>query len=332
VTPSHGPWVDVHAHPGRCFLAGLPGDDGLVARLGSETCSAAVATMQRAAMAAVSFATVSDLRVIGFTADGGLRATRPFEPGEAYADHRRQLEALTELTSPLDLSVVRGAADVRAAHAAGRSAALLTCEGADFVEGQLDRIAEAHAAGVRSITLVHYRDNGLGDLQTEPAVHGGLTAAGREAIAEMNRLGMIVDLAHATFATTVDAVEASSTPIMVSHTHLEGESGPTNARLISADHARAVAASGGLIGGWPAGVRSRTLADFVDEVSRLVDVAGIDHVAIGTDMDANYRPVLTRYDQFAIVHEELLERGFTADESDQVLGGNAVALIERVCG
>jgi membrane dipeptidase len=328
----NGPWVDVHAHPGRCFLAGVPADDSFAARLGGEACADAVTRMRIAGMAAVSFATVSDLRVIGFTEAGGLRATRPFEAGEAYADHRRQLDGLRSLAESFDMPIARTAADIRAAHAQGRTAALVTCEGADFVEGRLERLAEAEAVGVRSVTLVHYRDNGLGDLQTEPPMHGGLTPAGREVVAEMNRLGLIVDLAHATFETTRDALEASSAPIMVSHSHLDEPDGDAQARLISVQHARAVADAGGLVGAWPAGVRSRTLDDFVVEVVRLVDAIGVDHVAIGTDMDANYRPVLTQYDQLAIVQRSLLDRGLTPPEVDQVLGGNAIGLVERVCG
>lgn len=326
----HGPWLDVHAHPGRCFLAGMAGDELLVQLLGGATCDDSVAEMEQAGMAAVSFATVSDLRVLGVTPEGGLTAARPFEPGEAYADHLRQLTALVDLAERLGLPVVRTASDIDAAHAAGRPAVLLTCEGADFVEGDLGRLAEAHEAGFRSVTLVHYRDNGLGDLQTEPPAHGGLTPAGAEVIAEMNRLGMIVDLAHATHETTVAALKVSSAPVMISHTHLNRD--PGHARLVSTGHARAVAEAGGVIGAWPAGVVCRTLDDFAVEIARLVDAVGVDHVAIGTDMDANYQPVVTAYSQFEAIDAALASRGFTPAERDRVLGANVADLIRAVCG
>ncbi len=211
-------------------------------------------------MAAVSFAPVADLRVIGFESDGGLHAVRPSDDGEAYADHRRQLEGLHGLARRHGLPLVRTADDIIAAHRGGTAALFLTCEGADFVEDRPERLEEAHAAGVRSITLVHYRQNEFGDLQTEPPLHGGL------------------------------------------------------------------------VGAWPSGVSSETFDDFVDEIARLIDAIGVDHVAVGTDMDANYRPVMTEYGQFGAFGDRLQARGLTQAEVDRVLGVNAMDLIRTVCG
>ncbi len=326
---SHGPWIDLHAHPGRCFLAGYDDTAPMVRLLGPATAGDAVAKAAAAGVCSVSVSTVGDLAVIGPTA-GGLGALRPFEPGEAEADHRHQLEGLRSL---FDAGVrqVSEASDIEAAHADGAGSAFVCCEGADFLDGRLDGLAAVHAAGARVITLVHYRPNELGDIQTEHPVHGGLSSFGREVVAEMNRLGIVVDLAHATFATTVGALEVSSAPIVISHSHLAGP-GADHPRLLTEEHARLVAESGGLVGAWPSGVVAATLADYVDEICRLVDVIGIDHVAIGTDLDANFRPVLTEYDQFADVASMLGERGFDAAGIDQILGGNVLRLFRRVIG
>lgn len=318
---TRSPWVDVHAHPGRCFLAGLGGD----------TCEDALAAAATAGMAAVSVATVADLAVLRIAPDGSIDVARDFAPGEASQDHQRQLDAIVRLTASTGLPVARTAADVEQAHAQGSTALLLTCEGADFAEDDLGRLELAHAAGVRSVTLVHYRPNGFGDVQTAPAVHHGLPSAGVEAVAEMNRLGILIDLAHATHETTLGVLEASSQPVMISHTHLAHRA-DSHPRLVTPDHARAVAEVGGLIGAWPAGITSTTFEDFVEEIVRLVDAVGLDHVAIGTDMDANYRPVLTGYDQFVELESALDARGLTAAEADAVLGGNALALLRTVCG
>lgn len=281
-------------------------------------------------MAAATCATVSDRLVLSIV-DSAVRASRDFEPGEAYADHRRQLDGMVNELAVLDVPIARTAADIVAAHDRGDSAALLACEGADFVDGDLTRLEEAYAAGVRIVTVVHYRENGLGDLQTEPAVHHGLTEAGRDVVRELNRLGVLVDLAHATERTTLDAIDVSSAPIIVSHSHLAGGPG-SHARLLSDSHARAVADAGGVVGAWPSGVACTSLDDFVDEVLRLVELLGVDHVAIGTDLDANYKPVVTEYRQLADVDERLRARGLRADEVDAVLGGNALRLIREVCG
>ncbi len=77
---------------------------------------------------------------------------------------------------------------------------------------------------------------------------------------------------------------------------------------------------------------SETFDDFVNEVVGLVEGIGVDHVGTGTDMDANFKPVMRGYNEFVTLEESLLNRGFNQDEGNQVLRGNAVELIRRVCG
>jgi len=126
-------------------------------------------------------------------------------------------------------------------------------------------------------------------------------------------------------------VGRSSAPVVISHSHLGSGEG-SHPRLLAADHARAVAATGGLIGAWPAGVALADLDGYVDEIIRLIDLVGIDHVGIGTDMDANFRPVLTSYVQFHDVAARLLARGLTGDDVAAVMGGNYRRLFATVCG
>jgi hypothetical protein len=76
-----------------------------------------------------------------------------------------------------------------------------------------------------------------------------------------------------------------------------------------------VAEAGGLVGAWPCGITSRSLADFGTEIIRLAEAAGPDHVAIGTDLDGNYRPVLTRYDQLDDLTGLLAARGLPTPAS-----------------
>ena len=335
MTRTRSPRVDVHAHPGRCFLGGIPDADPARAVLGSDDAVAGFRGAEEAGMSAVSFATVADLRVLQLV-ENRFAAAREFAPGEAYADHQRQLDAILDVARRVDATIVSGAEDVIRLHSTGRTGLLVTCEGADFVEDGPDadafeRVHAAHAVGVRSITIVHYRQNRYGDLQTEPPFHRGLSTAGRELVGVMNDLGMIVDLAHASFETTIEAVAVSRHPVMISHSHLAGPRSD-HPRLVTDEHARAVSDAGGLIGAWPSGVVSETLDDFVDEVVRLVDLVGVEHVAIGTDLDANFRPVLTEYRQFDDLDGGLAARGLGAEDIDRVLGGNAVDLIRTVCG
>ncbi|MFP5327564.1 MAG: membrane dipeptidase, partial [Acidimicrobiia bacterium] len=154
---TRGPWVDIHAHPGRCFLAGLGDDHPLTRSLGGDGSVAALQAARSAGLAAVSFATVADLVVLTPSPDGGLRAGREFRPGEAHADHLRQLEGLRQMLDLEGVDVAMGAADLERAHREGQTAVLITCEGGDFLEGRPERVAEAHQLGMSSLTLVHYR-------------------------------------------------------------------------------------------------------------------------------------------------------------------------------
>ncbi len=325
----HGPWVDIHAHPGRCFLGGLDPAAPMVQLLGADDGPQRVLTAQSAGVAAVNASTVGDLVVLGLTPKGGLAATREFEPGEAEADHTRQLAALAALVGAPGIQAVLGPEDIQGALDANLPGVFIGCEGADFLDSRLDGLAPAYQMGVRAITLVHYRLNELGDVQTEDPEHDGLTQFGKEVITEMNRLGMIVDMAHASFKTTVDALEVSTKPVMISHSHLASP-GANHPRLLSEEHALAVCDAGGLIGAWPSGVTATSLEDYCDEICRLVDLVGIDHVAVGTDLDANYKPVLTNYGQFPEVAALLGNRGMTAGEVDRVLGGNFISLFQSV--
>ena len=325
------PWIDVHGHAGRCFLAGLNSIDTLAGLLGGQKVADALSAAQRAGMAAVTLSTVADLRVLVPDRVQGLRAGRAFRPGEAYADHRRQLAGIAQLLTGLGVRAAVTAAEIESASASGQTAVLVGCEGGDFLDGKLEALAEARAFGASSLTLVHYRVNDIGDVQTEPPVHGGLTVFGRDVVAECNRLGMIIDCAHATFATTATVLETSRHPVMVSHSHLD-HNDRHHPRLLSPAHAAAVADAGGLIGAWPAGVTATSLADFADEIARLADLIGPGHVAIGTDMDANYRPVLTSYADFNSLPELLASRGLSDTETDKILGGNALDLLRTVTG
>ncbi|MFT4572679.1 MAG: membrane dipeptidase [Hyphomicrobiaceae bacterium] len=311
----HGPWVDLHAHPGQCYF-------------GATHVFEAAAAVRAAGLAASSFSTVGDLGVLGFESDRIVQ-TREFEPGEAELGHDKQLDVLDALAASDKVVVIEHADDILNAHNAGLTGALLTAEGADFVGTDLDRLEKAYRRGVRSITLVHYAQNLAGDIQTSPSRHGGLSSFGVEMVHEMNRLGILIDMAHASFQTTLDAIRASTAPVVISHSHLASP-GANHPRLLSADHARVVAETGGLVGAWPSGVVNETLDDFADEICRLIDLVSVRNVAIGTDLDANYKPVLTHHGQYMDVDRLLAVRGLDTAERDAVLGGNVVELMRKV--
>ena len=310
------PVFDLHAHPGafsRAVTGSLP--------LG------ALDEMTAGGVDAAFFAAVSDGPVIQREA-AGIRNFRDPAPGELYRNTLAQLARVRARADDGRLRLLRAPADLAAARGEGLHGALMALEGGDALEGRAERVQEFHALGVRSIQLVHYRINELGDIQTEPTRHGRLTDAGAEVIRAMNRLGMIVDGAHAARQTLLDMLEVSRTPIIVSHT---GPAGLRRSRRhLTDDLLRAVAAKGGVIGVWPMTSRgATTIEDFAREIAYVRDVVGVDHVGVGTDMAglAAATSILT-YREFTPVPAALLAAGFGEDDIRKILGGNVARVFE----
>jgi membrane dipeptidase len=326
---ARGPRIDLHSHAGRYFLAGLPAGHALVAALGAPAVADAVRAARAAGITALVLSAVADFAVLRLDSATGLRAHRDFRAGEAYSDYQRQLTGIRAAAAEAGAEVATSAADLDRAARDGRTAVLLGCEGGDFLEGDLRRLEEARAAGLTVLTLVHYRVSEIGDVQTEAPVHDGLSLFGRDVVAECNRLGIVVDCAHASLATTMAVLEVSSQPVIISHGQL-GYPDSEHPRLMTSQHAAAVAEAGGLVGAWPCGITSRSLADLGTEIIRLAEAVGADHVALGTDLDGNYRPVLTSYDQLDDLTGLLRDRGLPSDRIHQILGGNAMKLLGRV--
>jgi membrane dipeptidase len=317
--------VDLHAHPGRFFMAGAPRTP-FVESYPRPDPARAIREMRDGRLAACFFATVADLPVLGRD-ERGMRAMRDFTADEALADHQRQVRAAGRVFRREGLTLARSGAEIAAAHEDGNLAGLLSIEGGDFIEDRLDRVAQAASRGVRSITLIHYRTNQIGDTQTQAPTHGGLTLLGRDTIRAMEAAGVLVDLSHASFDTVKDATDIATRPMLLSHSNVAPISG-THPRLISLDHARRVTATGGVVGCVPAGFAQASFDDFVDTILRMIDQLGIDHVAIGTDMDFTYRSVLPSYRDWPALAGTLLARGLMQDEVARVMGGNVMRILE----
>lgn len=320
------PTVDVHSHPGRFFMQGA--STPLARENGTPFAEASVARMRAGGVSAVVFAAVADFQVLEASPQG-LRAGRSDRPGEPYEDYRRQMAELRRLKRRGEPAFALTPADIRRAHAARRTVGVVAVEGGDFIEDRLDRIAEAHRQGVRSICIIHYQTNRIGDPQTNPRVHGGLTPLGRDVVREMNRAGMIVDLAHASLEASEQAVKASSRPMMISHSNIRSP-GLDHPRLVSLEHARLVTQAGGLIGALPAGAGETRFVDYIDTIFRAVDDLGIDHVGVGTDMDFTFKAVLADYRDWPMLPAALLARGMHANEVAKVMGGNFLRLFAAV--
>jgi membrane dipeptidase len=309
--------VDLHSHAGGIAS---------VSRMRDGSAFGPVAEpMRRGGMGAVCLAIVSDGPTHRVMPDGRLHPYRDPEPGELYSYGQLAFGRLIEMLRAQGMGIVTKSVELRA----GAPSAIIACEGADFLEGQLDRVDEAYSKwSLRHLQLTHYRVNELGDIQTEPPVHGGLTDAGAEVIRRCNRLGIVVDVAHGTFDLVKRAVSVSTKPLVLSHTSMTSR--PTRfTRLITAEHARLVAETGGVIGIWPLESVFPSLDALATGMARMVDTVGVDHVGLGTDMRGLVGgSVFPDYDRLPALADALSRAGFSQSDTGKILGENYVRVFQ----
>jgi membrane dipeptidase len=312
--------VDLHSHAGGIAST---------ARMHSGQSFGPVAEPMRAGgMAAVCLAVVSDGPTHRLMPDGRLHPFRDPAPGELYAYGQLAFGRLHGMIQAQGMAIVADAAGMRAARA-GRPSVIVAAEGADFLEGQPDRVDEAYRRwSLRHLQLTHYRVNELGDIQTEAPVHGGLTDTGAEVIRRCNRLGIVVDVAHGTFDLVKRAGSVTNRPLVLSHTSLTAR--PSRfTRLIVAEHAQLVARTGGVIGVWPPESIFPTMDALAAGMARMADAVGVDHVGLGSDMRGLVGPsVLPDYDRLPALADALLRAGFNVPDAGKILGGNYVRVFE----
>jgi len=183
------------------------------------------------------------------------------------------------------LVLVRTAQDIQRAKREGKVAVIFGPQNAKPAEAGLFMLRTLWEMGVRILQLTYNERNLYGDGIAEPS-NGGLSIAGRAVIAEMNRLGIVLDLSHCGDRTTLEAVDASAEPVLITH---------SNARTLHAsprnktdEQIKAIAARGGVIGLslWSPMLRfdrRPTLEDFARQVDYVANLVGIEHCAIGTD-------------------------------------------------
>jgi microsomal dipeptidase-like Zn-dependent dipeptidase len=215
-----------------------------------------------------------------------------------------------------------------AARAGGQAVVggLLAIEGAQSLEGELRNLDALYAAGFRMLGLVHFFDNAVGG-----SVHGegkgGLTDFGRAVVQRAEQLGMLIDVAHASAALVDDVIALATRPLLSSHGGVRGTC--DNHRSLSDAQARAIAASGGVIGigFWPRATCGDDVAAIVRALRYAVDLVGVEHVALGSDFDGS---VQVPFDAsgLPLLTEALLQAGFSHADLEKLMGGNVVRILQ----
>ena len=291
------------------------------------------ARLRTGRMTAICLCHSSDGPVLRREADGKVVTVRNPRPGELWAYTQSRLRWVDSILQAQGLRRALKRGDLEALHAERAPAIVQAIEGSHFLEGRLERIEEVHARGLRHLQLVHFYTSDMGDNQTEPAEQGGLTALGRQAIEECNRLGIVVDVAHATQRFVEAAAKVSKTPLLLSHTAIalrEDRMQPYT-RLITSAHAKLVAQTGGVVGVWAAPLRYKSIDEWVDGIAHAVNIIGVDHVGMGTDNSGfgALPAVWDDYSTFPLVLQSMRRRGFSAQEIRKIAGGNYVRLFDQ---
>jgi len=269
---------------------------------------------------------------------------------------------------PQALAMAATAADVERNFRAGKISCLIGIEGGHAIENSLGALRMFYALGVRYMTLTHWETIDWADAATDSAKHGGLTPFGEDVVREMNRLGMLVDLSHVSDSTMIDALRVSRAPVIFSHSsaraldshvrnvpdsilRLLARNGGVVMTNFAPDYvSEALRAYGDTISqgiarlraagldsiairdsvrAWRDRAPKATLAQVADHMEHLRQVAGVDHVGLGSDFDGiSSVPVgLEDVSKFPDLIAELLRRGWTAADVRKVAGLNILRVM-----
>ncbi|MCD7101263.1 dipeptidase [Pseudoclavibacter sp. 13-3] len=247
---------------------------------------------------------------------------------------------------PDDLRLARTAAEARQAMRSGRIASLIGVEGGDQIDESLGVLRSYARLGARYMTLTWAQTIPWADSSTDEARSNGLSDFGREVVAEMNRIGMLVDLAHVSDATMSDALDVSTLPVLVSHSGARALC--DHPRNVPDELIRRIGATGGVhmvafvpsfvsqarrdwvVGGEHGEPPTVTVADVADHIEHVRDLAGVDAVGIGADYDGtgSMPHGLDDVSGYPRLLAELAGRGWSHADLDKVAHENVLRVLE----
>jgi microsomal dipeptidase-like Zn-dependent dipeptidase len=203
---------------------------------------------------------------------------------------------------------------------------LLGTEGSHALDGDLANIQRLYNHGFRMMSLQHFFDNKLGG-----SLHGtsgeGLTQFGRDAVTEMLRLGIMLDVSHSSEQVVTDTLALSDKPLIVSHTGFQGHC--DSPRNISDGLMQQIAAAGGLIavGFWDGAICGNSPATVAEAIVYGIGLVGEDHVSLGSDFDGT---VTTSFDgsEMAVITQALLDANLSEQQIRKVMGENMLVYLQ----
>ncbi|MEM7200583.1 MAG: dipeptidase [Planctomycetota bacterium] len=271
----------------------------------------------------------------------GQGALNPSSFQRAYKAAITKFDAIHRMTEryPEDIELARSPADVLRIAGAGKLVACIGIENGYPMGEDLGRIAEFHERGARYMSIAHNRHSQLGDSHTpEEPMHGGLSDLGRQAVDELNRVGIMIDISHAAKPTMLQVLEQSGAPVVASHSGCRAVC--DHSRNLDDEQLRALRDNGGVIqcvalGSFVAADREQAdVAAFVDHIDHVVQTIGIEHVGISSDFDGGGGiPGWNDASETFNVTLELVRRGYTEEQIGKIWSGNLLRVwadVERV--
>ncbi len=206
--------------------------------------------------------------------------------------------------------------------------ALFSVEGLHNLEGDIDNLDKLYDAGMRMAGFTHFFDNEVaGSMHGEDK--GGLTDLGREVFAEMEERGIVVDIAHASHEAVAEMLDLATKPVVLSHGGVQATCDVN--RNLTDEEVRGVAATGGVVGVgyWDAAVCDLTVDAVVDAIDHVVEIAGVETAALGSDYDG---ATTVGWDttHLAAITQELVDRGYDDTEIAAIMGGNTLRVLRAV--
>ncbi len=267
---------------------------------------------------------------------------------------------LLEEAYPHQVRIIQDYEDIFTAYREKKLGVILSTQGSDFLEGNLRFISIAYKLGLRIVQITYNQQCSMGSGVFEPH-DTGLTRFGQQAIYEMNRVGMVIDVSHVGYQTALDAIECSSQPILFSHSGVMALC--KNKRNADDVQIKALAKKGGVLALCPHSVmctddRSKppTVDVFIDHMIYVGNLVGMDHVAIGTDrfvqktlehtmgrinfertlpgffggFDISAKQVqgFNRFSDWSTIADAMSKRGISNEDITKILGGNLLRLFK----
>lgn len=267
---------------------------------------------------------------------------------------RQTVEALPGMAE-----IALTAGDIHRIHKTGKRAVLLSMEYIDPLEGDLKNLRLYYRKGIRSITVMHGKRDAIAGENPKRPGHYILSGFGKGVIAEMNRLGMLIDITHVPDDLQSDIIKHSSAPVMISHSCVRALN--PKARNVPDSIIKQLARKGGAI---MIAFRSANLsAEFdkkqrsineqlrkkgiepgkehipprvsverlIDHIDHVVKAVGVKHVGIGSDFVEYTNPVgLENASGFPLITYHLLKRGYKDEDILKIMGGNLIRLLQQV--